>query len=156
MGEKLASGSGTSSLSLLRPLKLQRTMRLPSSLHVSSLALLQHGSPQWCLCSSLRQHILSSEVSVPLSSTVANTSVVSWQPGRHLGHGIMIAPGPGESLSLLQGALALVAFPGFTLSTESPRWLVSLGRSEEAKPIAPSLHFGLPWYLWHSGAAMAS
>ena len=35
--------------------------------------------------------------------------------------------------SLLQVALPLVALPGFLLVSESPRWLISVGRTEEAR-----------------------
>ncbi len=44
--------------------------------------------------------------------------------------------------SLLQALLPLVALPGFFLVPESPRWLVSVNRQEEARKILTDCHAG--------------
>ncbi|KAJ9656698.1 hypothetical protein H2201_008457 [Coniosporium apollinis] len=44
--------------------------------------------------------------------------------------------------SILHAALPIVALPGFLLSTESPRWLVSRGMIDEAKKILANSHAG--------------
>ncbi|KAH8601507.1 glucose transporter HXT1 [Bisporella sp. PMI_857] len=44
--------------------------------------------------------------------------------------------------SLLQAAIPVVALPGFLLSPESPRWLVSIDRIEEAKAVLVKHHNG--------------
>ena len=42
--------------------------------------------------------------------------------------------------SILQLAVPIVALPGFLLSPESPRWMVSLGRSDEARAFLIKYH----------------
>jgi MFS family permease len=42
--------------------------------------------------------------------------------------------------SLLQAALPVLALPGFILAKESPRWLVSVGRNDQARTVLAQCH----------------
>jgi MFS family permease len=42
--------------------------------------------------------------------------------------------------SLLQALIPAIALPGFLLASESPRWLISTGRTEEARKILANAH----------------
>jgi MFS family permease len=93
--------------------------------------------------------LLINEIAYPLHRGIANALFMcGWYVGSVVAAWVTFgARNYGTSWdwrlpSLLQILLPLVALPGLLMAPESPRWLVSVGRDEEARQILASSHAG--------------
>ncbi|KAB8273864.1 general substrate transporter [Aspergillus minisclerotigenes] len=93
--------------------------------------------------------LLINEIAYPSHRGIVNSLFMSgWYVGGTVSGWVIFASRDYPSSwswrlpSLLQALLPLVALPGFLLAPESPRWLISVGRPEEARTILTRYHAG--------------
>ncbi|KAE8373999.1 general substrate transporter [Aspergillus bertholletiae] len=93
--------------------------------------------------------LLINEIAYPSHRGILNSLFMSgWYVGGTVSGWVIFASRTYSSSwswrlpSLLQALVPLVALPGFLLAPESPRWLISVGRQEEARTILTHYHAG--------------
>ncbi|KAL1303060.1 hypothetical protein AAFC00_006506 [Neodothiora populina] len=93
--------------------------------------------------------LLINEIAYPTQRSIANALFMcGWYVGGSLAAWItfgtrdMASSWAWRIPSLLQALVPFMALPGFLMAPQSPRWLISVGRTEEAREILVRFHAG--------------